>query len=85
MATISKEIKDGFVIPLAKKFFGAGFNVTQPLTFEDHLEILQNQLDKLIDPLYDSVILEDPEIKAKQVELNTLIETKLQITKTNAK
>lgn len=75
MATISKDIKDEFVVAVARAL-GFSYDPTKPPPFEDHLAAIQAKLDELIDPLYGKIVLEDPDVVAKRQELHDLIAQK---------
>lgn len=76
MATITKVIKDEMVIPIAKRL-GFSYPDDKIPPFEDHLAAIQSQLDQMIDPLYDDIVLDDVQVKAMKVQLDILVAEKV--------
>lgn len=84
MAQIIIEIKDGYEVAIAK---GLGFSYPAdkvPPT-EEHLAAIEAKIYEMINPLYEQAVKQDPEVIAKEAELNALIEQKLQATKEGGK
>lgn len=69
MATITKEIKDQYVIPIALKL---GYSPSKGDTMAMYLAAIQSRVDEMIDPLYEQIVLDDPQVKIKLTELEAL-------------
>lgn len=76
MAIIQVEVKDEFVVGIAKSL-GFSYPPENVPPFEEHVAAIQSYFDGVIDPFYKVLINEDPEVIAKQEELDTLILQKL--------
>ncbi len=80
MAQIVKEIKDEYVITIAKAL-GFSYDPKNVPTVEEHLAAIQSKVDEMIDPLYEKIVLDDPEVIAKQAELDSIIDAKIEDSK----
>lgn len=80
MAQIIIEIKDGYETAIAKGF-GLSYPDAKEASTEEKLNAIRTYLYSVIEPFYEQAVKQDPEVIAKEAELNALIEQKLQATK----
>lgn len=81
MAQIIIEIKDGYLVAVAKSFANFSYPPNQVPPTEEHLAAIESKIYELINPAYEQAVKKDPEVLAKEAELAALISQKLQATK----